>query len=47
VVVLTSSSNPTDESRAMRTGAQAFVTKPADATRLGELVRGIVEQWLA
>lgn len=47
VVVLTSSSNPGDEARAMSLGARAFLTKPADLDTLGDTVRDIVERWLA
>lgn len=46
VVVLTSSDNPGDESKAMALGARAFLTKPADVDELGASVRKIVEQWL-
>ena len=46
VVVLTSSSNPRDERRALRLGASAFHTKPMDLTDLGHEVRGIVTRWL-
>lgn len=46
VVVLTSSVNPGDESRAAAGGARAFHTKPADMEQLGATVRAIVERWL-
>lgn len=47
VVVLTSSISPLDEARAMRLGASAFHTKPADLAELGDQVRGIVQRWLS
>jgi CheY-like chemotaxis protein len=46
VVVLTSSISPVDEARALRLGASAFYTKPADLEELGEQVRSIVKRWL-
>lgn len=45
VVVLTSSANPLDERRALRLGARAFYTKPADLEALGVQVREIVARW--
>jgi DNA-binding NarL/FixJ family response regulator len=42
VVVLTSSVNPNDERRALRLGATAFFTKPADLTRLGDQLREVL-----
>lgn len=47
VVVLTSSDSPADERRALRLGARAFHTKPAELDALGDQVRGIVERWLS
>lgn len=47
IVVLTSSINPGDETRARKLGAQGFHTKPADLDKLGDTVRTIVERWLA
>jgi two-component system response regulator len=46
VVVLTSSSNPRDEGRALALGAAAFHRKPAKLEDLGELVRDIVQTWM-
>lgn len=46
VVVLTSSSNPGDEARALEAGARAFRTKPSSLEDLGTEVRTIVERWL-
>lgn len=45
VVVLTSSVNPLDERRALRLGARAFHTKPADVAALGVQVRELVARW--
>lgn len=45
VVVLTSSVNPNDERRALRLGARAFHTKPADVNELGVQVRELVAKW--
>jgi CheY-like chemotaxis protein len=45
VVVLTSSANPHDERRAIRLGARAFHTKPADLDALGVQVRELVKRW--
>lgn len=45
VVVLTSSVNPGDETRALELGARAFHTKPADHDELSEIVRQIIERW--
>lgn len=47
VVVLTSSVNPGDMARALDLGAKAFYTKPADLEELGQIVREIVERWIA
>lgn len=46
VVVLTSSVNPKDETRALSAGARAFHTKPASLDELGVEVRHILERWL-
>lgn len=46
VVVFTSSISPRDESRALKLGASAFHTKPADLSELGGQVRDIVSRWL-
>lgn len=45
VVVLTSSDSPRDERRALKLGARAFHTKPADLDGLGVQVREIVARW--
>ena len=47
VVVLTSSVNPSDVARARELGAQDFRTKPADHEQLVQIVRELVEQWIA
>jgi len=46
VVVLTSSLNPVDESRALALGADAFYSKPAGVEGLEALFEGIVGRWL-
>lgn len=46
IVVLTGSENPEHEERAMALGAQSFHRKPADLEALGDVVRGIVEDWI-
>lgn len=46
VIVLTSSSSPMDEARAMDLGASGFFTTPANLEDLGEMIRTIVMQWL-
>lgn len=46
IVVLTTSLNPVDESRAMALGADAFHTKPAGVEGLGALFEDIVRRWL-
>jgi CheY-like chemotaxis protein len=47
VVVLTTSSNPVDETRAMALGADAFHSKPAGVDDLGTLFQDIVGRWLS
>ena len=47
VVVLTTSSNPVDESRALALGADAFHSKPAGVDDLGALFQDIVSRWLS
>ncbi len=47
VVVLTTSSNPVDEARAMALGADAFHSKPAGVDLVAELLEGIVGRWLS
>lgn len=46
VVIFTSSVSPRDEARALRSGASAFRTKPADISAMGDQVRDIVDRWL-
>lgn len=46
IVVLTTSSNPIDEIRAMDLGADAFHSKPAEVDGLGALFEEIVRRWL-
>lgn len=46
VVVLTTSTAPGDQQRALRLGANNFLTKPIDYNQLIEVGRQIVEQWL-
>ena len=46
VVVLTTSSNPLDEARAMALGADAFYSKRAGVDGLEALFEGIVGRWL-
>ena len=47
IVVLTSSENPEHESRAVELGAKSFHRKPANIEDLGDIVRDIVETWVA
>jgi DNA-binding response OmpR family regulator len=47
IVVLTSSDNPDHEGRSLSLGAKAFYKKPADLDELGDVVRDIVEEWVA
>jgi len=47
VVVLTASVNPHDERRALALGATAVYRKPNDLHELTEVVRAIVDQWIA
>lgn len=46
VVVLTSSSNSQDISRAYSLGANSYITKPVDFARFIEVVRELSEYWL-
>ena len=46
VVVLTSSGNPTDETRARWLGASAVYRKPDDLDELGDVVREIVQAYI-
>ena len=47
VVILTISSDPRHEQRALSLGAQAVHTKPTDVNALGDLVRAIVRKWMS
>ncbi len=47
VVVLTTSLNPGDETRALALGASAFHSKPAGIDDLGALFQDIVSRWLS
>lgn len=44
VVILTSSVNPADETKALALGARAFHSKPGDLLELAELVKAIVDE---
>jgi DNA-binding response OmpR family regulator len=46
VVVLTSSGNPDDETRARWLGADVVYRKPSDLSELGEVVREIVQTYI-
>jgi DNA-binding response OmpR family regulator len=46
VVVLTSSTKPEDETRALALGAARVVKKPTDLQSLGEAVKAIVHEWI-
>ncbi len=46
IVVLTTSSNPVDEARAMALGADGFHSKPTGVDRVGALLEEIVGRWL-
>ena len=46
VVVLTSSSNSDDITRAYSLGANSYITKPVDYVRFTEVVRELSEYWL-
>jgi len=46
VIVLTSSTSEDDKSQAYALGANSFVLKPTDATRLRELLKLLAEYWL-
>lgn len=45
-VVLTASTDPRDEERAMAAEATAFYRKPEGLEQLGELVGGMVKRWI-
>ena len=45
VIVLTTSSNPEDQERAMQIGANAFLTKPASSGKLLMLFNKLVHNW--
>ena len=46
VVVLTSSTDPEDEARALELGAAGFFRKPTTLEDLGTVVREIVDKWI-
>ena len=46
VVVLTSSDHSSDIQRAYELGANSFLTKPSDPSKLTELVRDLLNHWL-
>jgi len=46
VVVLTASSDPEYETRALALGATEVHRKPTDTARLGQTVKGIVTRWI-
>ena len=46
VVILTSSEQDADITAAYRLGANAFLTKPSDATKLQQMVKSIKDFWL-
>ena len=46
VIVLTSSTSETDMERAYTLGANSYVIKPSDATKLDELARLLKSYWL-
>jgi len=46
VVVLTSSTSASDRHQAYSLGANSYVIKPTDATRLRELIKLLAEYWL-
>ena len=46
VVILTSSTQPDDISRAYQAGANSYLSKPVDTSRMLELVSGMARYWL-
>lgn len=46
IVILTTSSNTTDQKQAIQQGANAFVSKPSEYGKLVELTRELSAQWL-
>jgi len=45
-VILTQSTDPRDEARAMALGATSVIGRPTEAARLGHVVSGIVHRWI-
>ena len=45
IVVLSSSANPADIQRAYRQGVSAYLQKPADADRMFEMTRALINYW--
>ena len=45
VVMLTTSSDASDQKRSLALGANQFMTKPANYNQLVTLVKGLAEQW--
>ena len=46
VVILTSSTQPDDIARAYQAGANSYLSKPVDTSRMLELVSGMARYWL-
>ena len=46
VVILTSSTQPDDIARAYQAGANSYLSKPMDTSRMLELVSGMARYWL-
>ncbi len=46
IVILSTSANHTDHKQAMLQGANAFISKPSDYSKLVELTRELSKQWL-
>ena len=46
VVILTSSTQPDDIARAYQAGANSYLSKPIDTSRMLELVSGMARYWL-
>jgi CheY-like chemotaxis protein len=47
VVVLTSSSDPAEVTKAFRFGAKGYLTKPVDFTALQDVAQVIMRYWVA
>jgi DNA-binding response OmpR family regulator len=46
VVIFSSSSDPKDQQRASDLGANGYMVKPVDMSRMGETVRFLERKWL-